>query len=162
MPDEVEEFLRRVAQMRAQALALRPSSVGLKPEAGPMWGFVMDVVTSNTDWYALVVLADGSTSLYTSSTFGIIGGGAHETVREAAALLWSTAEGLVDVFEPSDDTTLPPAGSTALRLLRFDGPRTLVGPDAELGAGQHPASPVCYAAHEVLGRLRLVTQSAHP
>jgi hypothetical protein len=150
------------AQMRAQALALKPSSVGLKPEAGPMWGFVMDVVTSDTEWYALVVLADGSTSLYTSSTFGIIGGGAHETVREAGRLLWETADRLLDVFPASDDTALPPVGSTALRLLRFDGPRVLVGADDVLGSGQHPASPVFYAAHEVLGRLRLVTQSAHP
>lgn len=150
------------AKMRDDVLALRPSSVGLKPSAGPMWGFVMDVVTSDTDWYALVVLADGSTSLYTSSTFGIIGGGAHETVREAARLLWETAEQLVDVFPPSADRALPPAGSTALRLLRFDGPRVVVGADDELGAGGHEASPVFYAAHEVLGRLRLVTQSAHP
>jgi hypothetical protein len=150
------------AQMRAQALALKPSSVGLKPEAGPLWGFVMDVVTSEADWYALVVLADGSTSLYTSSTFGIIGGGAHETVREAARLLWETAEQHVEVFPSSGDTGLPPAGSTALRLLRFDGPRVLVGEGRELASGRHPASPVYFAAHEVLGRLRLVTQSSHP
>lgn len=150
------------AQMRADVLSLRPSSVGLKPEAGPMWGFVMDTVTSDTEWSSLVVLADGSTSLYTSSTFGIIGGGAHETVREAGQVLWQTAEGLLEVFTPSDDTALPPPGSTALRLLRFDGPRVLVGADDELGKGGHPASPVFYAAHEVLGRLRLVTQSAHP
>jgi len=150
------------AQMRAQALALKPSSVGLKPEAGPMWGFVMDVVTSDTEWYALVVLADGSTSLYTSSTFGIIGGGAHETVRAAGRLLWETTEGLLDAFAATTDIELPPAGSTALRLLRFDGQRVLVGTEDELGAGQHPASAVFYAAHEVLGRLRLVTQSAHP
>src|SRR5690242_2966509 len=108
------------AKMRAQALTMRPTSVGLKPEAGPMWGFVMDSVLSDTEWFALVVLADGSTSLYTSGSFGIIGGGAHETVREAAGLLWATAERLVSVFPPSTDTALPPVGSTALRLLRFD------------------------------------------
>jgi hypothetical protein len=150
------------AEMRAQALALRPTSVGLTPQAGPMWGFVMDVVTADTDWYSLVVLADGSTSLYTGSTFGIIGGGAHETVREAARLLWQTAERLVQLFPESSDTSLPPAGSTALRLLRFDGPRALVGTDDDFAAGGHLASPVFYAAHEVLGRLRLVTDSAHP
>src|SRR3978361_1341054 len=115
-------------QMRAQALALNPLTVGLKPQAGPMWGFVMDVVTSETEWSALVVLADGSTSLYTSSTFGIIGGGAHETVREAGTLLWEVAESHLELFPSSDDTELPPVGSTALRLLRFDGPRVLVGP----------------------------------
>ncbi len=148
-------------KMRAQVLALKPTTVGLKPAAGPMWGFVMDVVT-DTDWYALVVLADGSTSLYTSSTFGIIGGGAHATVREAGQALWATAEGLLDVFTLTTDTALPPAGSTTLRLLRFDGQRVVVGTEDELGAGRHPASPVFYAAHEVLGRLRLVTESGHP
>jgi hypothetical protein len=150
------------ASMRAQALALRPTSVGLKPSVGPMWGFVMDVVTGSSDWYALVVLADGSTSLYTSSTFGIIGGGAHETVREAARLLWDTVEQHLEAFAPMTDTELPTVGSTALRLLRFDGPLVVVGTDTELRVGQHPASPVFYAAHEVLGRLRLVTQSGHP
>ena len=49
------------------------------------------VVSSETEWYALVVLADGTTSLYTSGLLGIIGGGAHETVREAGRLLWETA-----------------------------------------------------------------------
>src|ERR1700709_2622788 len=109
------------ALMRAQTLVLKPSSVGLKPEAGPMWGFVMDVVTTGTEWYALVVLADGSTSLYTSSTFGIIGGGAHATVREAAGLLWRSAEAHLGAFAVSEDRALPAPGLTTLRLLRFDG-----------------------------------------
>jgi hypothetical protein len=150
------------AQMRAQVLALNPSTVGLKPQSGPMWGFVMDVVISDTDWYALVVLADGTTSLYTSSTFGIIGGGSHETVREAGRALWETAAELSAVFVAMTDTSLPAPGSTTLRLLRFDGHRVIVADDRELGGAQHPVSPVFYAAHEVLGRLRLVTASAHP
>ena len=147
-------------QMRADVLSLRPTSVGLRPEAGPLWGFVMDVVTSDSEWYALVVLADGTTSLYTSGLLGIIGGGGHETVRDAGRILWETAADHVDAFAETADTALPRPGTTALRLLTFDGQLAVAG--ADLGAGDHPASPVFFAAHEVLGRLRLVTQSAHP
>ena len=149
------------AQMRAQALALRPTSVGLRPSAGPIWGVVMDVVTGETDWYALVVLADGSTSLYTSSLLGIIGGGAHETVREAARLLWAVATERLDQFATTTDTALPAPGLTALRLLTFDGQRAAVNTAAELGGTGHPVEPVYHSAHEVLGRLRLVTSSGH-
>ena len=147
------------AQLRAQVFVLRPASVGLKPEAGPMWGFVMDVVTSDTEWYALVVLADGTTSLYTSGLLGIIGGGAHETVREAGRVLWETATDHLDAFVETTDTALPPPGTTALRLLTFDGQRAIMGTDLVTDG---PVAGVYHAAHEVLGRLRLVTQSAHP
>ncbi len=148
------------AQMRAQTFLLRPTSVGLRPEAGPIWGVVMDVVTADTDWYALVVLADGSTSLYTSGLLGIIGGGAHETVREAAGLLWQVATARLEAFPAVTDTALPAPGLTALRLLTFDGQRAVVG--AALGESAYEVAAVFHAAHEVLGRLRLVTQSGHP
>ena len=149
-------------RMRAQALALDPITVGLKPASGPMWGFVMDGVISDTEWYALVVLADGTTSLYTSGAFGIIGGGSHETVRAAGGLLWEMAAEPAPSFVAMTDTNLPAPGSTALRLLRFDGHLVAVAADQELAGGRHPASPVFYAAHEVLGRLRLVTESGQP
>ena len=63
------------------------------------------------------------------------------------------------MFGPATSTELPPAGNVALRLMTFDGPLVVVADEQQLGTGQHPASPVFFAAHEVLGRLRLVTES---
>ena len=149
------------ADLRANALSLKPGQVGLKPELSPIWGFVMDAVQAD-GWYSLVAFSDGSTSLYTSDTFGIIGGGAHETVRTAGRELWLVLAESLAWFAPATSTDLPAPGNIALRLLTFDGPLVVVADEELLGAGGHPASSVFLAAHEVLGRLRLVTSSNNP
>lgn len=149
------------AELRANALSLKPGQVGLKPELSSIWGFVMDSRAAD-GWYSLVAFSDGSTSLYTSSSFGIIGGGAHETVRTAGRELWLVLADSLALFAPMTSTDLPDPGDVALRLLTFDGPLVVVGDEELLGTGGLPASAVFLAAHEVLGRLRLVTSSGHP
>jgi hypothetical protein len=55
----------------------------------------------------IVSLADGSASVYTTGTFGIIGGVGHETVRAAAKKVIKEAERHFDDSAPTQDFFLP-------------------------------------------------------
>src|SRR4051794_34976811 len=106
--------------LRQQVLALDPVTAGLGREAGTAdpWGFVMD--TGSPGGVAtLVCLRDGTTSLYTSSGFGIIGGGAHEAVVAANQRLFAVLEGAAPAMAANDDTSVPRTGQTVLRALTF-------------------------------------------
>ena len=147
--------------LRAQALALDPAAVGLTRDAsGPVWGVMMDTTQATAGgWHCLVALADGTTSLYTSSAFGIIGGGAHEPVRVANHALLAVVAQHLDGFVPAPGNELPPAGSVTIRALTFDGQLTATATEADLVGHRHPASPAFRAAHGVITQLRLVTRA---
>ena len=98
----------------------------------------------------LVCLADGTTSLYTSSGFGIIGGGGHEAVvRANSELLGLLSQHLVQMA-PSSDQSLPRDGRTIIRALTRAGQRTFEDSDNELGDGRSPMSLVFRRAHAVI------------
>jgi hypothetical protein len=144
--------------MRAMVLGLTPQEFGLAPGTGKhVWGLVMDTAMSDGGWHSLVTLADGTTSLYTSAAFGIIGAGTHESVRQASDALLELVEQQLDLFVPDSDDDVPARGIVAIRALTFDGRRAVLAPENDLGRGRHPASPVFHAVHEVITQTRLVT-----
>lgn len=144
--------------MREMVLALTPEQIGLTPRAGrQVWGVVMDTAIADGGWHCLVVLADGTTSLYTSAAFGIIGAGTHETVRQASGALLELVDQQQELFAPDRDSAVPQPGMVAIRALTFGGRLAVVAPESELGHGRHVASPVFHAAHAVITQTRLVT-----
>ncbi len=146
------------ASMRSMVLGLTPGEIGLAPDStGTVWGVVMDTAMSDGGWHSLIVLADGTTSLYTSAAFGIIGAGSHDSVRAASDVLLDMTQRQLDLFTASQDDAVPPPGRVAIRALTFEGPGVLVAPEDELGHGRHAASPLFHAAHEVITRMRSVT-----
>jgi hypothetical protein len=139
-------------------LALAPQEIGLEARADrPVWGVVMDSGMADGGWYSLVTLADGTTSLYTSAAFGIIGAGTHDSVRRASEALLDLAGRRLDLFAPDADDAVPTAGMVAIRVLTFDGRRAVLAPEDDLSHGRHPASEIFYAVHEVITQTRLVT-----
>lgn len=137
------------------ALSVDPAAIGLsRATTGTIWGLVMDTVMADGGWYSVVVFADGTTSLYTSSSFGVIGAGQHESVRVASEALLSTAAGATELFVEATDSALPSPGSVAIRVMTFDGQRVVIAVEDDLGHGRHPASPVFHATHEVIARIR--------
>ncbi|WP_426594568.1 hypothetical protein ACPPVS_03350 [Cellulomonas sp. McL0617] len=145
--------------LRAQALSLDPAAIGLSPgSGGPMWGIAMDTAMSGSDWFTLVALVDGTVSLYTSSGSGIIGGGAHASVRAASDALLVLVGERLDFFAPTTSDDLPQDGQVVIRVLTFGGQRSISAPERELGGGRHAASSIFYAAHAVIAQLRVVTQ----
>jgi hypothetical protein len=146
--------------LRSGALSLDPTTLGLSAStSGPVWGVVMDTGLSDGGWHCLVALGEGSTSLYTSSAFGIIGAGQHETVRAATVALLELVTSRLDLFRVAEDSNIPPAGSVAIRALTFDGQRVVTALEDDLGNGRLPASPVFHAAHAVITQMLLIVES---
>src|SRR5882724_6714324 len=79
------------AALRQNVLGLDPSAVGLAPTPGRprVWGGLMDMGYPDRRWASLVVVGDGTVSLYTSTGGGMIGAGAHPNVA-AVAERWLT------------------------------------------------------------------------
>lgn len=146
--------------LRNQILALDPISIGLASDgsADRPWGFVMDMGIQHGS-ATLVCLRDGTTSLYTSSGFGIIGGGSHRAVVDANAALLNEVAGKVTSMAPDNDATLPPPGHVVLRALTYEGPRVHRAAEDDLGYERDPMSSIFHAAHAVITELRLIEEA---
>jgi hypothetical protein len=145
------------ASLRTMVLDLDPARAGLVPPFSPAgaWGFLMDTGYPGAS-VTLVCLADGTTSLYTSSGFGIIGGGGHESVVRATLQLLHLLDQHLGAMQLSDDRSLPAEGATILRALTPGGRLVLEEAEDDLGNGLSPLSPVFHAAHAVITELRKV------
>lgn len=146
--------------LRDQIFTLDPASVGITAVPGGLstWGCLMETGYPNGT-ATLVCLADGTTSLYTSSGGGIIGGGMHESVvLETQKLLQVTDDHLAEM-SGSVSQQLPAAGHTTIRALTHDGPRTFEALEDDLGERRSALSPVFYAAQDVITQLRLIDEA---
>jgi hypothetical protein len=141
-----------------QILHADPTTLGFSPSPDrPLWGAVMDMAFPDGA-ASLVSLADGATSLYTSTGGGVIGGGAHESVVDAThAFIRVTAEHLPELAA-TDSDELPPPGTVRFHALGFDGRRAADAPEADLQTRAHQLWPLYYAGHEVITALRLTTE----
>lgn len=146
--------------LRGQILGLDPATVGLHPTADlpRVWGALLETGYDNGT-ATLVSLADGTTSLYTSTGFGIIGGGAHKPVVEATLVFLRTVEQALDAFVADDDASVPAVGAVAMRALTFDGRRVVRAAEDGLGHGRHPQSAIFHAGHAVITQLRLIDEA---
>ena len=149
--------------LRTRALGVSPSSLGLSAGTGVtrVFGVVMDT-TYDSGTATLVVLADGTVSLYTSTGGGMIGGGTHERVAAAARRCLQVAGDHLKEFAEDGSDSLPAAGMTLITLRTYTGPLRARAPEDDLGHHRHPASPVFHAAHEVITQLRLVQSTGSP
>jgi hypothetical protein len=147
-----------------QSVLTRPlSELGFSPDSE--FPRVYGVVT---DWdlvqavATIVSLRDGTASLYTTSTFGVIGGQGHASVRQAAIKCVKLAEQFVDSSKPVTDFAYPKGGQVFFYLLTYEGMRLCVGDEAAIESGLDPARPLFTAAQDVLTELRLVAEKSVP
>ncbi len=108
----------------------------------------------------LVALADGTTSLYTSTGGGFVGGGFHQAVATATRSFLANLERHLPLLTPDPDAALPAEGRVIIRALTYTGRLAAEGPEDDLGHGRHPLSPVFHAAHRVITELRLIDESS--
>lgn len=148
------------AGLRNQILTLDPAQAGFKPDdpTTGVWGFLMETGYPGAT-ASVVCLRDGTTSLYTSSGFGIIGAGEHEVVRQANARLFDELDQRLGDFTASEYTTLPQDGETVLRALTIDGQKLRTAREEEFGEGRDSCSGVFFAAHGVLTELRIIDEA---
>jgi len=149
------------AGLRHQLLALDPASVGLvaAPEDSGVWGVLFELGVPGGS-ASVVALKDGTTSLYTSGGYGIVGGGAHQHIVTATRNLISTVARKLDLFAPDDSTRAPEPEHMLVRALTHSGRRAAGAADADLVDGTHLLSDVFFAGHEVIAHLRTIDESA--
>lgn len=138
-------------------LDLDPREAGVRAADATdrVWGCVMETGYPNGT-ATLVCLRDGTTSLYTSSGGGIIGGGTHQPVVDAATALLTVLAAQLDHLPAHRDHALPGTGRTIIRALTYEGPRAYEAVEDDLGYGRDPLSPVFHAAHGVITQLRRI------
>jgi len=150
-PDPAEA----IRGLRQRALTVEATELGLAPTAGRphVWGVLME--TGYPEAIAtLVVLAEGSTSLYFSNGGGVIGAGEHEAVRVASESLLSTAETQLAHLEGVVATPPPDIGRVRFYLRTFAGTVGAGANEADLGEGRHILSPLFHSAHAVITAIR--------
>jgi len=144
--------------LRARILHADPSELGFWGSSGrEVWGALMDMAFPGVV-ATLVSLEDGSTSLYSSTGGGIIGGGAHPPVVEATHAFLDAVAVYAPQFSPTDSDDVPEPGHVRFHALGFDGRRGADCLEADLQARTHDLWPLYYSGHQVITALRIATE----
>ena len=145
--------------LRLLMLTTPAAKTGEKPtKAFPrVYGILMDWPVGEQT-VTVFSSSSGAASLYTTSSFGIIGGEGHESVRIAATNFVRAADRLFNSAVPTTEYPYPNADHVRFYLLAFDGVRVL---DTDLSSIENRTSK--YAEYfdlgqTVLTQLRLVTE----
>lgn len=144
-----------VSGLRSMVLGLSADEIGITREnfPHPAWGVVMETGMAG-GFYTLVVLADGTTSLYFSGGGGTVGAGEKPAVREASQQFIGWGNRFVASAEPGRSTAPPAHGVTRFFFLTFDGLRAYSAPEVELGQERDELSPLFHAGHAVITAIR--------
>jgi hypothetical protein len=148
--------------LRSEILHADPSTLGFALSVDqPVWGAVMDMVFTGGA-ASLVSLADGTTSLYTSTGGGVIGGGAHQSVVEATHVFLDAVGQHLAEFAATDADDLPTPGTVRFHALGFGARQRVDAPEADLQTREHPLWPLYYTGHDVITALRIATEGDRP
>lgn len=150
-------------QLRSQAIVTSPADFGITPSVDfpVVYGVVMDWPLGEAT-ATVVAFSDGNASLYTTSTFGVIGGIGHEAVRDSARSFVRTAASLYDSAAPTSESQLPESDRVQFLLLGFDGVRLIDADLDAVSAGGDRLSSLFGAGQSVLTELRMVTDEDSP
>jgi len=113
-------------ELRMMMLTTSPDQFGIRPtkEYPRVAGILMDwPIGEHTA--TILAMSDGNASLYTTSTFGILGGFAHESVRVAARRFVRAAEGVHDRAVATAEYPYPGRNRVRFYLLTFQGVRVI-------------------------------------
>ena len=150
------------ADLRRMVLSTRPNELGFTSDAdfpsvyGVLTEWDMDGVTAT-----MMSMRDGTASLYTTSTFGIIGGHGHESVRKAAVRYVKAGQQLAKSGKPVIEFAYPESGQVFYYLLTYDGVRLVTGNRAAIEQGEDSTHPLFAAAQDVLTELRVITEETN-
>ena len=147
--------------LRSRIFELDPSDVGLSGEGQPgdVWGVMFELGLPAAT-VTLIALIDGTTSLYTTGGFGILGGGAHPAVVVANRKLREAAAAQLAAFRPDRGVDPPGPDDLRVRALTTGGRQVADAAQADLLDGTHPLSDLFFAGHTVITRLREIHDAA--
>ena len=145
--------------LRQMMLTSPPAKSGVQPssEFPRVYGILMDWPIG--DQIATVFsTSTGAASLYTTSTFGIIGGEGHESVRAAAIKFTRAADRHFEASTPTTDYPYPAANRVRFYLLTFDGVRVIDTDSISIENGSSKYVDLFGLGQSVLTELRQVRE----
>jgi hypothetical protein len=107
----------------------------------------------------IVCVADGTTSMYTSTGGGYLGMGRHEPVRRANAAFLAVVAAHLDSLTAVPDVPLPAQGDVNVAAVTADGLRLLHCSETDARKPSAAAYPMYVAAQDVVTQMRLVTEA---
>jgi len=110
--------------LRNKLLTASADELGIPPseELPDVWAALTDLGMEHGT-ATIATVADGSTSMYTSSGGGIIGAGMRPPIAEATREFLATMQRSLDRLPPAETAPLPPEGSVAFVALTRGGIR---------------------------------------
>jgi hypothetical protein len=146
-------------ELRLRTLTTQPAQLGQKPtsEHPRVAGVIMDFPIK-TATASIVSLSSGDASIYTTGTFGVIGGFAHETVRSGAINFVTVCEKHFDEATLTKDYPYPAAGRVRFYLICYDGVRVIDADLESLSSGKDKDSDLLVAGMRVWTEFRKVVQ----
>jgi hypothetical protein len=122
------------------------------------WAALMEIGTGG-GVASVVVVSDGTTSLYTSSGGGLIGAGDHESVAATGRAFLATIDRLRAAIPTTPGFPLPLDDEVRFSVRLPDGTRgSAVAPEVELAAGGHALSAAFPAGHDVISAMREIEE----
>ena len=158
--DSPRDSAQAMRELRITFLSASAASLGFKPskEYPRVFGVVMDWPVDNTT-ATIVSALNGSASLYTTATFGIIGGANHESVRIAAQRFVRSAETYHDEAVPTAAFPYPGKGKVRFYLRTFQDVRVIEADAMSLYSSSGRYSGLFRAGQAVLTELRKVVEA---
>lgn len=143
-------------QLRDRILKLEPDELGFTPSVGgQVWGVVMEA-GYEAGTATLVVLADGTTSLYYSTGGGMLGSPGYLPVAQAAKVMVSLANNFIDQMSRVKKVNLPSVGQVNFTLLTYSGKYFTNAPLESLASGDHALSHLYQSGRETLKQLSVL------
>jgi hypothetical protein len=145
--------------LRMMMLTTPPAKTGEKPtkDFQRIYGILMDWPIGEQT-ATVFSTSTGAASLYTTSTFGVIGGEGHETVRTAAMSFVRAADHFFDASTPTTEYPYPTADRVRFYFLTFDGVRVIDTDLASITNRTSKYAELFGLGQAVLTELRLVTE----
>jgi len=147
-------------EMRFRALSTSPSEWGQKPttEYPHVCGVIMDWPIEAAT-VSVVSFSSGDASIYTTGTFGVIGGVGHDSVRSAARSFVRVGEKYFDQATVTKEFPYPQAGRVRFYLVCYDGVRVIEADSQSVASGKEKYSDLYLAGQSVITELRKITQT---
>jgi hypothetical protein len=145
--------------LRAMMLSQPAERFGVEPSAEfpRVYAILIDLPMSRGEIATVFAAATGDASLYTTGTFGIIGGGGHATVRMAAKRAVQAADRFHGAAKSVTEFPYPPPDKVYYYLLTFSGVRLLEDEAPNGNRGPNATAELFRLGQEVLSQLRLTT-----
>ncbi len=155
-----EMMQKAMHAIRLKVLGTPPSKVGraATPEYPHVDTIIMDWPVQNTI-LSVMGSSAGDGSIYTTGTFGLLGGGKYDNVRDAAKKFVKAGEKYYSDATPTQDFPYPQAGHVRFYLICYDGVRTIDADAASLADAKAKYADLFAEGQNEINALRQAAQA---